>query len=179
MNNSRPKNFVKNHIIIKDARIIYKNFDGHPTKYNKPGDKNFAVIIDDEDLYNRLANEGWNIKPYINKYDENAEQLYSLGVDIVYNNYPPAVYQVTNNGKVLLDETTIVCLQHARLTKIDLDIRPRNWTDDNGNNRVKAYLDTMFCVIEESPLMDDYKDIPFGGTTLDINIPNDIPFETE
>jgi hypothetical protein len=49
-------------IQIDDAKIIFRNFAGRGDKFNREGDRNFAVMIPDEDMANELADRGWNVK---------------------------------------------------------------------------------------------------------------------
>ena len=58
---------------IDDARIIYRNFSGDGSKYNREGDRNFSVLIDDQDIADALINEGWNVKI---KQREDGEMLF-------------------------------------------------------------------------------------------------------
>ena len=47
---------------IDDARITYKNFEGRGDKYNRQGDRNFVLIIPEENMAQELINQGWNVK---------------------------------------------------------------------------------------------------------------------
>ena len=136
-----PKDILQ----IDDARIIYRNFSGEGSKFNREGDRNFAVIIEDEETANELAERGWNvrIKP---PRDEDDSPFMFLAVKVKFNDRGPAVYLKSGNADpVRLTEETIGCLDEIDILNVELDIRPYKWVV-NGKEGISAYLQSMFVV---------------------------------
>lgn len=137
---------INKNLSIENARMIFLNFEGREEKYNRRGDRNFAVALE-APLAEQLAIDGWNIK-CIQPHDEYEEPLYYLPVAVSYSNIPPKVYLVTSRNKVLLDEDTVAQVDTLDIATTDLIITPYNW-EVNGKSGVKAYLKTAYITIEE------------------------------
>lgn len=136
---------------IDDARIIFRNFAGRQDKYNREGDRNFALIIPDEELAERLINDGWNVKIKPPREEGDTPFMY-LTVKVKFNDRGPSVYLVTNGRKNKLDEESICCLDNVDILSVDMDIRPYDWVIQEGTPNEKsgrtAYLQSI-CVTQE------------------------------
>ena len=134
-------NFTRNILEIEDARIIYRNFAGAPSKFNREGDRNFAVIIPNEEIKEALVEAGWNvkIKPPRDEYDE---PFMFLPVKVKFNNRGPAAYVVSGNSVTRLNEDTIDMLDEIDIASVDMDLRPFDW-EVNGNTGRTAYLQAI------------------------------------
>ena len=126
---------------IDDARIIYRNFAGRGDKYNREGDRNFAVVIPDEDMANELTNLGWNVKIKPPREDGDTPFMF-LPVKVKFNDRGPNVYLKTGNVQNKLDEESVGLLDNIDIIGVDLDIRPFDW-DVNGKQGRTAYLQSI------------------------------------
>ena len=126
---------------IDDARIIYCNFAGRGDKYNREGDRNFAVVIPDEEMANELTNLGWNVKIKPPREDGDTPFMF-LPVKVKFNNRGPNVYLKTGDVQNKLDEESVGLLDNIDIVGVDLDIRPYDW-DVNGKEGRTAYLQSI------------------------------------
>lgn len=117
-------------IQIDGAQICYRNFEGRGDKFNREGSRNFAVIIDDEEIKDALVNDlneygvGWNVKIKPPR-EEGDDAFMYLKVNVKFNSRGPKVYLVSGNADpVELDEESVACLDDMDIASVDLDIRP-------------------------------------------------------
>ena len=151
-----------NNIMIEDARLIFKNFSGEESKFNRAGNKNFCVVLD-HDMAEDLVAEGWNIK-YLRPREDGEEPTPYLQVTVAYGNIPPKVIMIAGRNKTPLDSVSIGTLDYAEIANVDLVIRPYNW-EVNGKHGIKAYLKTMYVEIEQDAFASKYdfedEEVPF------------------
>lgn len=131
---------------IDDARIIYRNFRGEGSKFNREGDKNFALVIPDQDMADALVREGWNVKIKPPR-DEEDEPFMFLPVKVKFNDRGPQVYLKTGDRVNRLDEESIAMLDDIDILSVNMDLRPYNW-EVNGKTGRTAYLQSIEVIQE-------------------------------
>ena len=132
---------------IDEARIIFRNFAGVGSKFNREGDRNFAVIIPSEDIANRMREEGWNVKIKAPREEGDTPFMY-LPVKVKFNERGPQIYLKTGASVNKLDENTISCLDKLDILSVDMDIRPYDWEMSDGKTGRSAYLQSMQVIQE-------------------------------
>ena len=148
---------------VSGRQIIFRNFQGKPGKYNKEGERNFCVLLDDIDFAQQLKNDGWTvtIREATEEFDKPRAHL---KVKVRVDNIPPVVHLVTSNSNILLDEEAIGMLDWAEIVNVDMVINPSEYSNPSRSG-VAAYLRSMYVTIEEDPFEAKYAnrddDMPF------------------
>lgn len=154
MYQNKPQN-----IRIEGAQLIFKNFRGEGDQFNAPGNRNFGVLVTEEQA-EVFSKDGWNVKH--RKPDEDGYMQAWLSVKVKFGKIPPTAILVTSRGKIRLDETNIGQLDFLRLSNCDLVIRPYCYPATAGRPAgVSAYLKTIYATVEEDYLEEKYADLPY------------------
>ena len=147
-----------NTVLMEGVRIIFRNFSGREGQYNREGDRNFAVLLDDK-VATDMAEDNWNVKWLRPRNEEEGEapQAY-LPISVNFKGRPPRIVLITSRGRTNLDENQVETLDWVDILNVDLIVRPYEWTV-NGKSGVKAYLQSIYVTIDEDPLELKYSEI--------------------
>lgn len=154
-------------LLMEGAEIQFRNFAGREGMFNAEGDRNFCVFLD-EDLAQRLDQDGWNVKQLKVREDGDIPQKY-LQVSVKYRGRndvkvrPPTIVLITSKGRTSLSEDECEILDYVDIANTDLIIRPYEWAV-SGKHGIKAYLKSLYITIHEDALQRKYEDLPeLGG----------------
>lgn len=126
---------------IDHARIIFRNFEGRGDKFNREGDRNFSLLIEDEETANAMIREGWNVRIKEGR-DEDEGPFMRLPVKVKFTDYGPKIYLWSGNNRIELDEDDVSCLDSIEIDDVNLDIRPYDW-EVSGRTGRTAYLQSI------------------------------------
>lgn len=142
----------KNILQVDDARIIFRNFEGRGDKYNREGERNFALLIDDQEIADALLDDknddgaSWNVKIKPPKEEGDSPFRY-LPVKVKFNGRGPVIWLVSGNRRTRLDEENADILDQIDIREVSMDIRPYD-DEVNGKAFRAAYLQSMEVVQE-------------------------------
>lgn len=160
-----------NKILFEDADIMFRNFKGEEGQYNREGDRNFVVLINDPKVVEALLDDGWNVK-FLKPQDDDGEEQAYMQVSVNFKGRPPMIYMISSKGKEQLSEDIVELLDYVDIRTVDMILNPYPW-NVNGKSGVKAYLEKLFVTVEEDALDRKYSDVPDASAVLDISIGDD------
>lgn len=147
--------FAPNNILqIDEAKIIFRNFSGVGSKFNREGDRNFSVLIEDEDVANALADRDYNVKIKPPREDGDVPFMH-LPVKVKFNDRGPRVFLKTGDRVNELDEESVSCLDDIDISSVDMDLRTYEW-EVNGKTGRTVYLQSMHVIQEVDRFADRY-----------------------
>lgn len=101
--------YIKN-IIMENARILFRNFSGNPSKFNAKGKRTFCLVID-PDMADRLSEEGWNVK-FLKPREEGDTPTPYIQVNVGFkddSSKSPKIYMVTRKKRRFSQKTLSGC----------------------------------------------------------------------
>lgn len=147
--------------MLEGAQIIFRNFTGVGGSHNREGVRNFAMILPD-DLAQEMLDKGWNVKRIKPKADDPEPPFY-ISIEVGFKHNPPRIVLVTSKGRTALDEGLCEILDQIDVNFCDVIISPYDWKKDGKSGR-KAYLKTIYVMVQEDFLDKKYEDLPELGS---------------
>ena len=132
-------------LMLDNCRIVFRNFAGAGTQFNREGDRNFAVVITDSDIADELSNDNWNVKVKPPRNPDDDPFMY-LPVKIKFNDRGPSIYLETNGQIRRLNEETCRILDNIDIADVSMDVRPYDWELSSGKSGRTAYLQSIKVV---------------------------------
>lgn len=155
-NGEKMENYVLKGVDGRDVR--FKNFSGAKTDFNAEGVRKFTILLTEEEAA-ELQEKGWRIKMLENKKEPNSPLVPSIRVRVSFGVVPPKIYMVTSRKKQLLDESTVMLLDTAEITKLDIVLTPYV-SKMSVDGYASAYVKTAyFNIVDDDPFEDDYAEI--------------------
>lgn len=157
---------------VEETRIIFRNFAGKQTQFNSPGDRNFGLVLP-PDLAEQLARDGWPVKTLAPR-DESDVETYFVKVKVKYEDYPPKIVMLTNNGKTrtFLNDSTVEVLDYSDIVEggVDITVSGYNWKNAKGETGLSCYVKTMYVNIDEDDIERKY-----GASPGNVEAPSIMP----
>lgn len=135
-------------LMIEDAKILFTNFAGSPTRYNREGGKREFSVALPLNLVEDLEKDGWNVKHRKNADGEFDPERPYLGVKVSYKFRAPAIWLVAGGRKQLMSESTVGTLDNITIKTADVVIHPSVY-DVRGQHGISAYVKELYVVMDD------------------------------
>lgn len=135
-------------LMIEDAKILFTNFAGSPTRYNSEGGKREFSVALPLNLVEDLEKDGWNVKYRKDADGEFDPERPYLGVKVSYKFKAPAIWLITGGRKQLMSEDTVGTLDNITIKTADVVIHPSVY-DVRGQQGISAYVKELYVVMDD------------------------------
>ena len=135
-------------LMIEDAKLLFTNFAGSPTRYNSEGGKREFSVALPLNLVEDLERDGWNVKYRKNADGEFDPERPYLGVKVSYKFRAPAIWLITGGRKQLMTEDTVGTLDNITIKTADVVIHPSVY-DVRGQQGISAYVKELYVVMDD------------------------------
>ena len=148
-------------LVLENRQITYRNFAGNESDFNKKGDRNFAVWIDDPQEAEAIAELGWKVKYKKPEEDGTPGRAY-MPVTVKYHPRlrPPMVKILKKQGQISLDEESVELVDFMDIEKCDMVLRPFHWQHKSSGEGVKNMCSSIYITIRQDALELKYAHIP-------------------
>lgn len=140
--------------MVEDAQLLFRNFSGRESQYNREGDRNFCVVLDPQTA-ERMEADGWNIKQTKGDEEEGEPGTFYIQIGVGFKFKAPTIWVITESSRTRYNEDLVGTLDWAEIKTCDLIARAYHW-DVGGKSGIKAYLKSMYITIEEDALERKY-----------------------
>lgn len=158
---------VPNRVVFQDCRILFRNFSGREGQYNREGQRNFTLVLDN-DIAAQMQEDGWNIK-YLRPRDIDEEPQAIVNVEVSYKKRPPRIVLITQHHgslvKTDVPEDLLNILDWVEIANVDLILNPSHW-EVSGKSGIKAYLGSIYITILQDELEQKYSDVPESAQNI-------------
>lgn len=135
-------------LMIEDAKLLFTNFAGSPTRYNSEGGKREFAVALPLNLVEDLEKDGWNVKYRKNADGEFDPERPYLGVKVSYKFRAPAIWLIAGGRKQLMTEDTVGTLDNITIKTTDVVIHPSVY-DVRGQQGISAYVKELYVVMDD------------------------------
>lgn len=119
---------------IDKARICQRHFSGKADEFHAEGERDFSLIIPNQDIADELLKDGWNVKIKPSK-DPDGTPFMFLKVKVEPDRGGIVAWHIAGNAKRRLRTDELHRLDQMQIERVDLDIRPFDWTHGNRSGR--------------------------------------------
>lgn len=135
-------------LMIEDAKLLFTNFAGSPTRYNSEGGKREFSVALPLNLVEDLEKDGWNVKYRKNADGEFDPERPYLSVKVSYKFRAPAIWLIAGGRKQLMTEDTVGTLDNITIKTADVVIHPSVY-DVRGQQGISAYVKELYVVMDD------------------------------